>query len=194
MATLILLESSPVMLTPWHSLSSRVLDSGNSPFETANGKDVWSYAEKNPGHSKFIDEAMACEARVAVPAIIEEYPQVFDGIKSLVDFGGSNGTVLAMLGKAFPWIHDIHFDLPYVVAVAAKVDGVENIGGDMFECVPKTGAGVLMECKKILKKCREAIPEDKGEAIIVQAVVEVDKNRAARFREVDIRHGDDGTY
>ncbi|PPD72870.1 hypothetical protein GOBAR_DD30229 [Gossypium barbadense] len=186
MATLILLESSPVMLAPWHSLSSRVLDSGNSPFETANGKDVWSYAEKNPGHSKFIDEAMACEARVAVPAIIEECPQVFDGIKSLVDFGGSNGTGLAMLGKAFPWIHGIHFDLPYVVAVAAKVDGVENIGGDMFECVPKTGAAFLM-------KCREAIPEDKGEAIIDQAVVEEDKKRAARFREVDIRHGDDGT-
>ncbi|MBA0863014.1 hypothetical protein Goshw_015628, partial [Gossypium schwendimanii] len=177
MATLILLESSPVMLTPWHSLSSRVLDSGNSPFETANGKDVWSYAEKNPGHSKFIDEAMACEARVAVPAIIEEYPQVFDGIKSLVDFGGSNGTVLAMLGKAFPWIHGIHFDLPYVVAVAAKVDGGR-----------KHRRRHVRECIKILKKCREAIPEDKGEAIIVQAVVEVDKNRAARFREVDIRH------
>ncbi|MBA0688130.1 hypothetical protein Goari_005935 [Gossypium aridum] len=190
MATLILLEISPVMLAPWHSLSSRVLDSGNSPFEIANGKDAWSYAEKNPGHSKFIDEAMACEARVAVQAIIEEYPQVFDGIKSLVDFGGSNGTVLAMLGKAFPWIHGIHFDLPFVVAVAAKVDGVENIGGDMFECVQRRA----LECIKILKKCREAIPEDKGEAIIVQAVVEVDKNRAARFREVDIRHGDDGTY
>ncbi|MBA0701867.1 hypothetical protein Goari_020537 [Gossypium aridum] len=137
MAALILLESSPVMLAPWHSLSARVLDSGNSPFETANGKDIWSYAEENPGHSKLIDEAMACDARVAVRALIEGCPRVFDGIKSLVDVGGGNGTALSMLVKEFPWMHGINFDLPHVVAVAPKVDGIENVGGDMFECVPK---------------------------------------------------------
>ena len=43
MAALILLESSPAMLAPWHTLSARVLDSGTSPFEAANGKDIWSY-------------------------------------------------------------------------------------------------------------------------------------------------------
>ncbi|KAB1997673.1 hypothetical protein ES319_D12G039400v1 [Gossypium barbadense] len=144
MAALILLESSPVMLAPWHSLSARVLDSGNSPFETAHGKDVWSYAEENPGHSKLIDEAMACDARVAVRALIEGCSRVFDGIKSLVDVGGGNGTALSMLVKAFPWMHGINFDLPHVVAVAPKVDGIEYVGGDMFECVPKADAAFFM--------------------------------------------------
>ncbi|KAA3460846.1 3'-hydroxy-N-methyl-(S)-coclaurine 4'-O-methyltransferase-like [Gossypium australe] len=190
MAAMILLQSSPVMLAPWHSLSARVLDSGNSPFETAHGKDVWSYAEENPGHSKLIDEAMACDARVAVRALIEGCPQVFDGIKSLVDVGGGNGTALSMLVKAFPWIHGIDFDLPRVVAVAPKVDGIKYVGGDMFKCVPKADAAFFMwvlhdwgdeECIQILKKCKEAIPQDKGKVIIVESVLEEDKNDKLEF-------------
>ena len=144
MAALFLLESNPAMLASYHSLSARVLESGNSPFEAANGKDIWSYAEANPGHSKLIDEAMACDARVAVPAVIEGCPEVFDGLGSLVDVGGGNGTALSMLVKAFPWIRGINFDLPRVVAVAPKSDGIENVGGDMFESVPKADAAFFM--------------------------------------------------
>ncbi|MBA0591828.1 hypothetical protein Gorai_008824 [Gossypium raimondii] len=67
-----------------------------------------------------------------------------------------------MLVKAFPWIHGIHFDLPYVVAVGAKVDGVENIEGDMFECVPKAGTAFLMTWKgkeRTLKEWKYVIGE-----------------------------------
>ncbi|KAE8655224.1 heterodimeric geranylgeranyl pyrophosphate synthase small subunit [Hibiscus syriacus] len=175
MAALILLESSPVMLAPCLSLSAHVLNSGNSPFEAANGKDVWNYAEVNPGHSKLINDAMACDAKVAVSAIIEGCPQVFDGLESLVDVGGGNGTALSMLVKAFPWIHGINFDLPRVVAVAPKVDGIEHVGGDMFKCVPKADAAFLM-------KCREAIRHDhKGKVIIVQSVIEEDKDDKFEF-------------
>ncbi|OMO80032.1 O-methyltransferase, family 2 [Corchorus capsularis] len=181
MAPFILLESSPVMLAPWHSLSARVLATGDSPFEATHGKDVWSYAETNPGHSKLIDEAMACDARWAVPAVIKGCPEVFDGVESLVDVGGGNGTALSILVKAFPWIRGINFDLPHVVDVATKIDGIEYVGGDMFDCVPNADAAFFMwvlhdwddeECIRILKKCREAIPKEKGKVIIVEAVLE----------------------
>ncbi|XVF67990.1 hypothetical protein PTKIN_Ptkin10aG0166400 [Pterospermum kingtungense] len=190
MAALLLLESSPVMLAPWHSLSARVLESGNAPFEATNGKDLWSYTEVNPGHSKLFDEAMACDARVAVPAIIEGCPEVFEGLGSLIDVGGGNGTALTLLVKAFPWIRGINFDLPHVVAVAPKYNGIENVGGDMFESVPKADAAFFMwvlhdwgdeECIKILKKCREAIPKDKGKLIIVDAVLEEHKDEKLDF-------------
>lgn len=180
MADFILLESSPVMLSPWHRLKS-ALTSGASSFEAAHGEDVWEYAAANPSHSKLINDAMACHARLAMSAIINRYPEAFKGISSLVDVGGGNGTALQILVKACPWIRGINFDLAHVVSVAPQYDGIEHVSGDMFEIVPNADAAFLMsvlhdwgddECIDILKNCREAIPKDTGKVMIVEAVMD----------------------
>ncbi|KAL9266091.1 Acetylserotonin O-methyltransferase-like protein [Drosera capensis] len=180
MSGFILLESSPPMLAPWHALSSKVMAEEASAFEAAHGEDVWSYAAGNPGHSELINEAMSCDARIAMQAIIGNCPGVFDGVDSVVDVGGGDGTAMRMLVKAFPWIRGINFDLPHVVAAAPVGDGVEHVGGDMFESVPKADVAFLMwvlhdwsddECIQILQKCKEAIPSEKGKVTIVEAVV-----------------------
>ncbi|XP_059663554.1 acetylserotonin O-methyltransferase-like [Cornus florida] len=127
---------------------------------------------------------MACDARLAMPVIIDSCPELLDGVDSLVDVGGGDGTVLSMLVKAFHWVYGINFDLPYVVSAAPNCIGVKHIGSDMFESLPKADAAFLMwvlhdwgdeECIRILRKCREAIPNDKGKVIIVEAVIEEDE-------------------
>lgn len=140
MAALVLFLSSPVITAPWHHLSTRVLAQGTPAFEAAHGQDIWSHALENPSQSELLNEAMACDARVAVPAIITGCPEVFEGLDSLVDVGGGNGTSLRLLVKACPWIRGINFDIPHVVSVAPECDGVEHIGGNMFENVPKADA------------------------------------------------------
>ncbi|XP_008236081.1 PREDICTED: (RS)-norcoclaurine 6-O-methyltransferase-like [Prunus mume] len=186
MAAFILLESSPVMLAPWHGLSARIQGVSNPSFEAVHGEDVWSYAAANPNHSKLINEAMACDARVAVPAVLESCLEVFKGLETIVDVGGGDGTTLRLLVEECPWIRGVNFDLPHVVSVAQECDRIENVGGDMFDCVPKADAAIIMwvlhdwgddECIRILKKCREAIPEDKGKVIIVEAVIEEDNEK-----------------
>ncbi|KAK9109373.1 hypothetical protein Sjap_017433 [Stephania japonica] len=181
MAPLVLLENSPVMLAPWQALSGRVRNNDRPPFEAAHGEDIWGFAAENLNYSKLINEAMACDARIVVPAIVNGCTDVFDGVESVVDVGGGDGTTLGMLVKAFPWIKGINFDLPHVVSVAPERNGVEHIGGDMFKAVPQADATFLMwvlhdwcdeECIEILRKCREAIPKDKGKVIIVDAVIE----------------------
>lgn len=144
MAAFILLESSPVMLAPWHCLSGSVLANGSSAFDSAHGKDVWAYAAADSAHSKLINDAMACNARVAVPALIESCPEVFDGIGRLVDVGGGNGTALKLLVKSFPWMKGINFDLPHVVCDNERCNGVEQVGGDMFQSVPMADAAFFM--------------------------------------------------
>ena len=143
MATMILLHSSLVMLTPWLSISARVLANGTSSFKVAHGEDIWSYSTANPTHSQLINKAMACDARVLVPTMIHGCPEVFYGLRCLVNAGGGNGTTLKVLVKAFPWLQGINFDQPHVVSVAAVISGVENVGGDMFESVPKAYAAFL---------------------------------------------------
>jgi hypothetical protein len=51
---------------------------------------------------------------------------------------------LHMLVKAFPWLRGINFDLPHVVSEAVEFHGVEHVGGDMFQSVPKADAVFLM--------------------------------------------------
>ncbi|BFG42393.1 hypothetical protein CerSpe_286670 [Prunus speciosa] len=182
MAAFILLESSPVMLAPWHGLSARIQGNIRNPvFEEVHGQDLWSFGAANPDHNKLFNEAMACDARVVVPAVIESCIDVFKGLDTIVDVGGGDGTTLRLLVEACPWIRGINFDLPHVVSVAQEYDLIENVGGDMFDYVPKADAVIIKwvlhdweddECIRILKKCREAIPEDKGKVIIIEAVID----------------------
>ncbi|XP_060168682.1 acetylserotonin O-methyltransferase-like [Lycium barbarum] len=194
MAALVLLESSPVMLAPWHYLSARVLAKENTAaFSAAHGKDVWEYAKINPEHSKLINDALACHARVTLPAIIDNCAEIFKGIESLVDVGGGNGTTLGMLVKAFPWISGINFDLHHVVSVAPHCHGVVHVEGDMFNSVPNAHAAFLMmvlhdwgdeECIQILKNCIKIIPKDTGKVIIVEAVLEEKRGNDKSIKDV----------
>ncbi|KAL8261310.1 hypothetical protein R6Q59_025359 [Mikania micrantha] len=123
---------------------------------------------------------MACDARVGVAAIVEGCPEVFEGLTTVVDVGGSNGTAIRDVVEAFPWIKGINFDLPHVVSAAPASTGVEHVGGSMFDHVPKADAVYLMkvlhdwadeECIEILKKCKEAIPQDTGKVIVVDIII-----------------------
>ncbi|KDP20353.1 hypothetical protein JCGZ_06876 [Jatropha curcas] len=157
MAAFVLLESSPVMLAPWHFLSSHVRLNGPTPFEAAYGDHQWKYTAANPGHSNLFNDGMACNARNMVSNMVEKCIEVFDGVKTLVDVGGGNGTALRTLVKLCPWIQGINFDLPHVVDVAEECVGVKHVGGDMFQCIPNADAAFLME---------------NGKVIIVEAVID----------------------
>lgn len=146
MAALILLESSPVMLAPWHRLSFRALTDEASAFGATHGKDLWEFGSANPDHSKLFNDAMACHARSEMRAIVEHYPDAFNGIGSVVDVGGGDGTAMSILVEACPWIRGINFDLPHVVSMAPRRDGVEHVGGDMFDIIPKADAAFVMVC------------------------------------------------
>ncbi|KAK7252465.1 hypothetical protein RIF29_36417 [Crotalaria pallida] len=181
MAAMILFESSPVMLAPWHSLSAHVLANENPSFEKAHGEDLWHFTAENLEHNILLNDAMACDANLTVPAVVKGCSEAFDGLTSLVDVGGGNGTAMQTVVKACPWIRGINFDLPHVIAVSPQCDGLEHVAGDMFESVPRADAAFIMsvlhdwadeECIQILKKCKEAIPKENGRVIIVEAVIE----------------------
>ncbi|XP_028759649.1 acetylserotonin O-methyltransferase-like isoform X2 [Neltuma alba] len=193
MAAFVMLECSPVMLAPWQNLSGRVRANGTSSFEKAHGKDVWGYAEANAEHRELINEAMACDARRGMREIVEHCREAFEGVRSVVDVGGGNGTAMRMLVRACPWLRGINFDLPHVAAAAPNCDGVEHVGGDMFVSVPKADAAFLMwvlhdwgdeECIEILKKCREAVGE-KGKVMIAEAVIE-EAGEKEKLKEVGL--------
>ncbi|KAI4318660.1 hypothetical protein MLD38_032336 [Melastoma candidum] len=183
LAPLILFESHPAMVAPWHNMAARVRGE-DMPYEKANGEDIWEHMESNRELGRILDAGLACHARILVPALIEKWPELFDNVKTVVDVGGGNGSAMGEVTRMIPSIKAINFDLPHVVAEVPRQERVINTGGDMFKEVPKADAAFLMwvlhdwsdnDCIRILKNCSDAVPKDKGKVIIVEAVIEEDE-------------------
>ncbi|KAI3678714.1 hypothetical protein L6452_38017 [Arctium lappa] len=92
---------------------------------------------------------------------------------------GSLGATLELIISKYPNIKGINFDLPHVIKDVTPSPGVEHVGGDMFESVPK-GDVIFMKwilhdwgddhCIKLLKNCWVALPEY-GKVVVVEAVM-----------------------
>uniref|UniRef100_A0A7N0UX78 O-methyltransferase n=1 Tax=Kalanchoe fedtschenkoi TaxID=63787 RepID=A0A7N0UX78_KALFE len=187
-ASLLQLMSSPAMMDPLQYLSRYLKGEVSLPFVGAHGVDLWGYGAAHREDCDLFRLAMACCARGTVPALIRAYPEVFEGVRSVVDVGGSDGTALRILVGACPWIHGINFDLPHVVSNAQKIHGVEHVGGDMFVHVPEADAAFIMwvlhdweddDCVRILTNCRQAVPPRTGKVIIVESVIAEEPDHGA---------------
>ena len=73
-----------------------------------------------------------------------------DGVRTIVDVGGADGTVLAAILTAHPDMRGVLFDLPHVITDASRTlasygvaDRVECAGGDFLRAVPPGGDAYL---------------------------------------------------
>ncbi|THG21534.1 hypothetical protein TEA_018546 [Camellia sinensis var. sinensis] len=68
------------------------------------------------------------------------------------------------------------FDLPHVENLS-EGKNLNYVGGHMFQSFPSADAIFFMDCVKILKRFREAIPsKEEGKVIIIDIVVDGDKD------------------
>ncbi|KAJ0512447.1 putative O-methyltransferase domain, S-adenosyl-L-methionine-dependent methyltransferase [Helianthus annuus] len=116
--------------------------------------------------------------KIVMKMILEKY-KGFEGVKELIDVGGGLGVNLELIVSKYPNIKGINFDLPHVIKDAPPYPGVEHVGGDMFQSVPK-GDVIFMKsilhdwgdgyCLKCLKNCWAALPEG-GKVVVVEAII-----------------------
>jgi hypothetical protein len=160
---------------------------GEIPFLRAHVVPQFEYFEKHPEHLKIFGEAMTNVSSTENPAIAFAYK--FSGIRTLVDVGGGNGSLLATILKANPKLKGVLFDLPSVSTRAKQDRHVTAKGiaerctlesGDFFEAVPKGGDAYIMKrtlhdwdderCTKILANCCAAMSE-KGKVLVVDSLI-----------------------
>ncbi|CAI0397857.1 unnamed protein product [Linum tenue] len=180
------LHLEPATMTRWGMLSAWFLYSADAvPFAAGHGgASFWERMEKDPAQKKSFHDSMAADSVLVAGVMVAECREVFDGVESLVDVGGGNGTMAVAIARSFPKMECTVFDLPYVVAnVKEEESGVENfrvVGGNMFEGIPQADAVLLKtilhdwddeKCLEILKSCREAKKKKKGKVIIIDMVV-----------------------
>ncbi|XP_034674802.1 caffeic acid 3-O-methyltransferase-like [Vitis riparia] len=176
---LFLLHHDKVFMESWYHLNDAILE-GGIPFNRAYGMTAFEYSGTDQRFNRVFNEAMSNHTTLIMKRILQIY-KGFEGLKVLVDVGGGIGVTLRIITSEYPQIKGINYDLPHVLADAPSYPGVEHVGGDMFESVPK-GDAIFMKwilhdwsdehCLKLLTNCFEALP-DNGKVIIVESILHV---------------------
>ncbi|KAK4718700.1 hypothetical protein R3W88_017038 [Solanum pinnatisectum] len=177
---LLALLQHKVFINTWFGLKDTVLE-GGFPFERIHGVNLFEYQKTDPELSDVFNKAMINLTTLVMKNILDTY-KGFENIKTLIDVGGGLGINLNMITSKYPTIKGTNFDLPHVVQHAPFYEGVEHIGGDMFENVPQ-GDAIFMkwilhdwsdsQCVKLLKNCYKAIPAENGKVIVVEYILPV---------------------
>ncbi|XP_059457630.1 cathecol O-methyltransferase 1-like [Corylus avellana] len=168
-----------VFIDSWSQLKDAVLE-GGIPFNRVHGTHAFEYPGLDPRFNQVFNTAMFNHTTIVIKNILHSY-KGFEQVNQLVDVGGGLGVTLNLITSRYPHIKAINFDLPHVIQHAPHYPGVEHVGGDMFESVPK-GDAIFMkwilhdwsdeQCLKLLKNCYEATPND-GKVIVVDAVLPI---------------------
>ncbi|KAK7258430.1 hypothetical protein RIF29_24007 [Crotalaria pallida] len=168
-----------VFYQSWGELEGAIRE-GGIPFNRVHGMHAFEYPSVDPRFNEVFNMAMNSDTTITMKRILEVY-KGFEHINRLVDVGGGLGFNLKLITSKYPNVKGINFDLPHVIEHAPTYDGVEHVGGDMFESVP-TGDVIFMKwilhdwsdehCLKLLKNCYKAIPYD-GKIIVVETILPI---------------------
>ncbi|KAJ9176906.1 hypothetical protein P3X46_012170 [Hevea brasiliensis] len=166
-----------VILDTWYHLKDAVVEGGGT-FEKAHGMRVMEYMGKDMRFGEKFKGSMRDFNTLLMHRILDIYDG-FQGLKSLVDVGGGDGSLLNMIVSKYPSIKGTNYDLASVIEKSPSYTGIEHVAGDMFVSVPK-GEAIFIKwvlhmwddqaCLKVLKNCYEALPSN-GKVIVVDLVV-----------------------
>jgi caffeic acid 3-O-methyltransferase len=111
--------------------------------------------------------------------------------KTVLDIGGHQGKIMTLIAKKHPDIKCICFDLPEVINSATAPDGVELVGGNIFDSSSLPPCDYIFmkhfldkvmwteeQTVQILASSRDAIPQD-GKIIVAEAVLPDDAANAS---------------
>nr|BAO79384.1 thujaplicatin O-methyltransferase [Anthriscus sylvestris] len=182
-APLLVMLHDKVIIDSLLCLKDALLE-GGIPFNKAHdGMDAFEYPAIDSRFNDVFNQAMYNHTTLIMKKILEVYAG-FEELTEIVDVGGGTGATLAKIMSKYPHIRGINFDLPHVIKNAPPLAGVEHVGGDMFESVPK-GEVIFMKwilhdwsdghCLKLLQNCCNSLPES-GKVIIVESIVPENTN------------------
>ncbi|KAJ9136105.1 hypothetical protein P3X46_033216 [Hevea brasiliensis] len=176
----------PDFVTLGHVLGDWFRGNEVTVFEKAHGMAFWEYNDRNPEFNQLFNEAMASDSQM-MNLVIRDCKAIFEGVNSLVDVGGGNGSLARIISEAFPRMKCTVLEIPQVIANLEGTKNLNYVGGDMFQHVPAADAIILKlilhgwsdeECLKILKKCKEAISSKGkgGKVIVIDLVINEKKD------------------
>ncbi|XP_028787627.1 isoflavone-7-O-methyltransferase 6-like [Neltuma alba] len=111
LSPMVQLVVNPTMIYLYNHLGKWVHQKENSVRETISGISPSDFLKQNPAELAAFQEAMASDSRFLKMALIKGLDSVLDGLGSIVDFGGGNGTTAKIICEAFPKLKYTVLDL-----------------------------------------------------------------------------------
>lgn len=157
----------PVHWTIYGALAHS-MDTGNPATERVLPKGYWNHFVAHPQDGGVFNRAMEAKAHGQCAGIVAVYD--FSGFATVADIGGGHGHLLRAIVEASPETRGVLFDLPQVIAEAAKTPSARIAlqAGDFFhDDLPVCDAYVAMDiihdwdddkALEILKSIRRAAP------------------------------------
>jgi len=180
------LEFSEVYYPAWGAILHTVR-TGEPAFPYVFEMDAWQFRAQHPELSEAFNRRMAHLTQQCIDAIIDVYD--FTDVRSLVDVGGGNGTLMAALLRANPGMRGVLLEAAHVVPAARELlesAGVTHrcsvVAGDFFAQVPG-GADVYVlktivhdwddeRAIAILRTCRNAMRPDSRLLLLERVLAE----------------------
>jgi len=184
-----------------------VVRTGENAAQKVLGMDVFEYLEKNPDKNEIYNHAMTNSSLMLSYAILSEYN--FSRSKSIIDIGGGQGVLLAMILHKYKNASGKIFDLPHVAKDVAQIakqynvtDRMEAVSGNFFENIPTGGDTYMLksiihnlsdeQCITILKEIKLVLPKG-GKILIIEPIIENDNNYSfAKLYDIQMLVGRNG--
>jgi C-methyltransferase len=160
-------------MNAWQNLAYTI-QTGKSSFEKKYGEPFFDYLNKQPQQLENYQKAIHEYARDDYQNISKIHD--FSHYHSIIDVGGSHGTLIQQIKKDNPHINCSLFDLPQVIN-ALNINNIQLISGNFFNEIPKKNDAIILsrvlhdwDDKKaiiILKNCYIALPKN-GQLFIIE--------------------------
>jgi SAM-dependent methyltransferase len=131
----------PGEVLAWSALDHSVR-TGGSAFDHVNGQSLWEYLVAHPDEGERFVATQRAVTRLELRAAAAGVD--WSAVRTVVDVGGGDGTLLAGLLARFRDLRGVLFDLPYAIGGATEVmeragvgDRCEVVPGSFFERVPE---------------------------------------------------------
>jgi hypothetical protein len=161
------------------------LRTGETAMRHLYGMGAFEYFAAHPEEATIFNAAMAENTRQVGRALVAAYD--FSRLRSIVDVGGGNGTLMAAILAAAPALRGVVFDLPGVgaeaprqLAAAGVATRCQVVAGDFFRSVPDGADAYILkhiihdwddeQSLAILRNCRDAIAAS-GRLLVVERVL-----------------------
>jgi hypothetical protein len=171
MADWTMFVTSPLITRPWLELATSVR-TGRAAFPTVHGAELWIHLATHPKDASLFEAMMTSSSADRARAL--RAAADISAAGTVVDVGGGQGQLVAMLLEDLPHLHAIVADRAEVLAdavgplkAAGVAERVELIPTDFFTSVPVGGDIYVLsriihdwpdeEAVAILRACRKAM-------------------------------------